>query len=203
MISTVASALLLTQTASVADFFPLVPGTTWEYQEVAGFNSRNYKDVVGEPVEVAGKMAYPVVTIVDEKEDGRIYYMIEGNTLYLVAYDAKKPLGSPRPIIKLGPGTTKWEFEGDTVFLNSPAAMKMKCQASLKGKKEVLGKEVEMLEVRFEGQLGEAGTSVRSNQVAYYAKGIGLYQMLSDNTIGQAKSKSSLRLLRFVRGKRE
>jgi hypothetical protein len=203
MIVTVASALLLTQTSSVADFFPLVPGTTWEYQEVAGFNARTYKDVVGEPVEVGGKMAYPVISMVDKKEDGRMYYMVEGNTLFLVAYDANKPLGSARPIVKFGPGTTKWEFEGDTMFLSSPAAMKMKCQATLKGKKEIFGKEVEMLEVRFEGQLGEAGTSIRSNQVAYYAKGIGLYEMLSDNTIGQSKSKSSLKLLKFVPGKRE
>jgi hypothetical protein len=198
MISILAALALSQSTSSVADYFPLQPGTKWDCQETAGMMSFTTRHVVGDPVEIDGKQATPIISTHQGKEFVRTYYRIEGDSVLIVAYDAKKPLGSPTPILKLGKGSVKWEFTGDSVMIHEPIGISMKGESSTPKKRSVLGQETEAIEVRLNGILGsDAGTAVKTNQVAYYAKGIGLVEMQSESTVGKTKSKTSLKLVRF------
>lgn len=180
--------------SSISEYFPLALGTTWEYAE-QGMITR---DRVAASEDVAGTPAIPVVSEIQGKEDHRTYYRLEGDTAYIVAFNAKKPLGTPIPVLKIGPGRTKWEFTGQSMLYNEPVPQSMKAESAPKGKRKVLDREVEVIEVKMNGMLGSnPGTAIKVNQVAYYAKGIGLIEMLSENTIGAQRSKSQLKLVRF------
>ncbi|MFY9233205.1 MAG: hypothetical protein WAO58_01975 [Fimbriimonadaceae bacterium] len=194
MITLLAATAMLGAGQSVADYFPLTQGMSWQYAS-DGMISR---DRVAPVEDVGGSPAIPVISEVQGKESHRTYYRVVDDTVLIVAYEAKKPLAEPVPILKFGKGRSTWEFTGQTMFINEPAPMTMKGEASLKGKRKVLDQEVEVIEVKLSGMIGSnPGTAVRSNQVAYYAKGIGLVEMLSENSVGATKSKSQLKLVKF------
>lgn len=193
MISLLAAAAIVAA-PSISDFFPLAVGTTWEYAE----QGMIIRDRVAPMEDVAGAPAVPVVSEIQGKEDHRTYYRVEGDTAYIVAFDPKKPLGMPIPVLKVGAGRTKWEFTGQSMLYNEPVPQSMTAESAPKGKRKVLDRELEVIEVKMKGMLGSnPGTAIKVNQVAYYAKGIGLVEMLSENTIGSQRSKSQLKLVKF------
>jgi hypothetical protein len=186
---------------SVADYFPLVRGMSWEYSESGAYGGVTHEEV-GEPETIDGLTSYPIVQRMAGKEVGRTYYRIDSNTVYIVAYEAGKPLAVPQPILKAAEGRTTWEFTGQSYFLNEPVDITMKATAVRKLQMMVLGEKRDAIEVKYEGQVGKnVGTALRVNQVAYYAKGIGLVEMTSENIAGKQKSKSQLKLLKFTPAK--
>ena len=193
------TALTLTPSVeSVSDYFPLVPGTKWHYSESSRGGDVSFVDEVGKPVDLEGGSATPILT----KMSGRLvdtrYYRVEGDTVWWVAYGEKKMLPQPQPIFKLGSGKTKWTFDGETMFVNEPAPFRNESESNRKGRRKVLDVEREVVEVRQKGLLGgDRGTQVRGSQVAMYAKGVGLVELQSEQSMGGNTSKSLLRLVKF------
>ncbi len=183
---------------SVADYFPLTPGTKWVYQEEMRFMVSTYVDEVMAPVEVGGAPATPIVTSRDGKVDATYYYRISGNTVYLVAYDPKAPLNPPRPILRLGEKKETWDYVGLTPMVKDPVPLKVKGESSAKGRRKVLDKDVECVEVKFDAQMGRTTVDlVLSKQTAIYAKGIGLVEMISRTTIDRVTDEGKLKLVEF------
>lgn len=186
------------QGPSVAEYFPLKPGITWTYQEVGGITTNVYTDKVGEPIDIEGKPASPIISSLRGKQIGSTYYRIEDNTVFIVAYNPKKPLSTPQPVMKLGAARLKWEYAGDSVFLNEAIGLVMKAESGLAGKRPVMGIETSVVEIKLSGVLGEnPELALKVDQVAYYAKGIGLVEMLSENRLGTRTSKTQLKLVKF------
>src|SRR5579884_3442892 len=100
MLAALAAVTFLRPGPSVADFFPLVPGTLRTFQE-QGVSNTVTVDEVGQPVDVGGKPAVPVKTREGTKLVNTTYYRIDGNTVYIVAYDPKHPLPDPMPVLQL------------------------------------------------------------------------------------------------------
>lgn len=189
-------------TAGAGEYFPLIPGTKWTYREESAFMPGDYIDEVKEPVEIGGQKCYPVETRLDKKVLETVYYAEAGDTLFIVAYDPKKPLEAPRPLFKAGTAKLKWEYTGTTPFMNQPIPIRVKGESVSKGIRKVLDREVECIEVRLDAQLGtEKEKFLTSKQTAIYAKGIGLVEMQEKATVARNTEERKLRLVEFTPGR--
>lgn len=186
---------------SAADYFPLVPGTKWHYEERVGRGVTIHLDEVLEPVEVGGHMATPIASSLNGHVYDTVYYRIVDDTVMLVAYDAKKPLELPVPILKVGDGRVKWEHVGETELANEPAALSMKCESAPKGEREVLGRRVPVVELKVDASVGGSDmTGIRNRQTAIYGKGIGLIEIKGEGTVGPRTTKFERKLVKMERG---
>ncbi len=196
--SLVAAILLLSAPAGpeAIDFFPLVKGNRWTYQDTLN----QYTDVVESPVEIGGTSAIPVRTIMDGKSLDTIYYRVDKDNVSIVAFDAKSLLPAPIPVFRLGEGN--WTFTGSTKWLGGLAPITIKGSNSRKGKRKVMGKDAEILEVRLQAQIsgGDGGAGMSVNQLATYAAGIGLIKMEQQNVVNKVTQKSKVELVRFEPG---
>ncbi len=190
----IASALV----SPASDYFPLVPGTKWTYQESGERTKFMIVDEVKAPSAIGGRQAFPIVSTLDGRLLETRYYRIEGDTVLLVAFDKQKPLTVPHPILKVGDHKTVWEFTGVTPFMNSLAEFAFKADSERKGKRSILGREAECVEVRINGIVdGGGGTKLESRQTAVYAKGIGLVEMRERRVIARNTVESTVRLVQF------
>lgn len=184
--------------SAVEDYFPTKPGTKWTYEQSVGKYSSIYVDEVLPPTDIQGK---PAITIGTHDEDGviqRRYYSIVGNTVNLLGYDPKKPLKDPHPILKFDTNKSEWQFSGLTPFLNDPVPIRMKGTCVSKGRKNVLGDQLDCIEVVLDADIeGVPGKVLKMKQIAIYAKGVGLVEMDSEEKIGNNVKKFKAKLIRF------
>ncbi|MCB8933192.1 MAG: hypothetical protein H6534_07095 [Chthonomonadaceae bacterium] len=186
---------------SAADYFPLVPGTKWHYEEHVGKGVTIHLDEVLEPVDVGGHPATPIASSLNGHVYDTVYYRVVDDTVMLVAYDAKKPLELPVPILKVGDGRIRWEHVGETQLANEPAALSMKCESAPKGEREVLGRRVPVIELKVDASVGGSDmTGIRNRQTAIYAKGIGLVELKGEGTVGPRTTKFERKLVKFEPG---
>ncbi len=198
MITGVALCLLSAIEWKAADYFPLSPGTKWHYVSQVGVMTANQIDEAKEPIDIAGELATPIETRIEGRLMGTSFYRCDGDTLYLVAEDAKKPLKVPQPILKVGDGKQKWAFSGETMFLGAPAFLESSSEANLKSARAVLDTKTDTFEVRTTAKVGNGSlAAVAGKQTMYYAKGIGLVEMISEQVVAKNKTKATLKLIRF------
>lgn len=191
--------LVLVQSPLAEDYFPLKPGTKWEYSEDNKFSKKSYVDTVLEPVEIASQLAYPIQTTENGQPLEKVYYRASGDTVFIVAYDKEKPLPSPRPLFKVGTGKSNWEYRGTTPFYEDLVPLEVKGSASAKGRRTAIGLTVDCIEVKFEAQLMAApGMVLKSNQTAIYGKGIGLLEMTEKTTVDRKSEERKLKLVSFT-----
>lgn len=173
------------------DYFPLLKGTRWTYRDMVN----EYVDEVMEPIKIGEVDAIPVTTFLDGKRAESTYYSSTPEGLFIVAYDAKKALPSPMPVFKSK--ERSWTYSGLTQWLGGFSPIEMKGSVSPRGKRKVLGKDVETIEVRLDAKIGGAeGGSMSVKQTATYARGIGLVRMVQSNTINGREQKSTVELVR-------
>ena len=197
-----AVSLMSPPATGAGDYFPLVTGTKWTYREDSAFNPGDYVDEVKEPVEIGGQKCFPVETSLNKKLLETVYYSEAADTIFIVAYDPKKPLEAPRPLFKAGASKTKWEYTGLTPFMGQPIPIRVKGESTPRGIRKVLDREAECLEVRLEAQLGtDKEKFLVSKQTAIYAKGIGLVEMQEKATVARNTEERKLRLVEFTPGR--
>lgn len=194
--------LLWNPAVEASDFFPLIPGTKWEYREETKFSSHTYLDEVLPAVEIGGRSAYPIQTSEDGKTLETVFYRASTDVIEIVAYDEKKPLPSPRPLFKVGKGKSTWEYRGTTPFYEDLVPLEVKGESTAKGRRKLFGNDADCIEVKFEAQLMAApGMVLKSNQTAIYAKGIGLVEMQEKTTVDRKSEERKLKLVSFTPGK--
>jgi hypothetical protein len=187
--------------SGVEDYFPLQPGATWSYVEEGPAQSLSYVDTVLEATEVGGEPAIPVESRVAGKLDQTRYYRVIGDTVYLVAYDPKKPLKAPQPVLKAADRKVTWDFKGLVPFFKDDVPLEFKASAAPKGRKKVLGEERECLELVLDAKmLGGPEMVIEIRQQALYAKGVGLVEMKQRQTIKGKATESTIRLTSFEIG---
>ena len=198
MITLLLAATILPST--VGDYFPLVPGTKWTYEEKVGRMASVQQDEVLAPVEIGDHLTYPIASSLNGAVFDTLYYRVDANTVWLVAHEPKQPLALPIPVLKAGDSRLKWEHIGPTSLADEPAPMTMKCESSPKGMRDVLGKRLEVIELRIDATVGGAGTAIRNTQTAIYAKGVGLVEMRGEGRVGKTTTKFERRLVKFELG---
>ncbi len=190
--------LASTALEGVGDFFPLNPGDEWQYVEEAERMSARSVDRVGEAVEIGGTKVFPVMTLADNKEIDRVYYLVGEGSVSVFAFDKNKPLLSPYAIIKNPTLGEKWKHQGETYVQGALADLKLDGRVKKLDSVEFDGKKIEGLEVRLVATvLEEFGTKITFTQVATYGKGIGLIKMESTSKLPKKTIKSTRRLVAY------
>jgi hypothetical protein len=199
-----AVALLAPSQPQAAEFFPLVPGTKWHYEEIGTAGAVLYVDHVGTPEEVDGKLAVPVSAFQGNRKLDTTYYRADGEAVLIVGYQPDKPLQVPRPILRVGSGRVRWNFVGDTPFYHDPVPLRMEGEANLRGTREVLGRKVDVLEVKLTAKVGgDAGTALDIRQTTLYGRGIGMIEMTEVGKVGKSSHRRTLKLVKFEPGEKE
>ncbi len=189
-------------TPSVSDFFPSAVGTKWTYEESADLKSA-YSDVVVEPVSFEGVPTITIVTKtntkVGEQVVGMTHYRIIGDTIFAVAFEKKMVLADPHPILKIGAGTTTWEYKGVTPLSSVLLPMEFKATSKWKPKMNLFGEDRDCIEVDMTAIIKEAGGTVTTNvhQISTYAKGLGMVEMSENTSYNRTKSSRRVKLIKF------
>jgi len=204
MVSTslLALAILVPAKIDAADYFPLAPGTKWVYQETTKGAIGIVTDEVKPPELVGEESAFPIETRQEGVVLDKVYYRMTPDAVLIVAYDAKKPLESPRPAFRIGNEKLNWTYVGTVSVMGDSVPVTVKGVSTPKGKRKVLDRDVECIEVLLEARMGGSGPGgMETKQTAIYGKGIGLVEMTSRNKAGRRTEESKLKLLEFTPGK--
>ncbi len=180
---------------TAGDFFPLNEGRKSTYEE----KSISYSvttDVVGKEETIGSQRGVQVTTWQNNKEISHAFYRVESDAVYLLAYSKQNPLPTPMPLFKLGTKRAVWEFGGVTGTKEGAEGMKIKGESELKGLREVLGQKVEVLEVKITAEVGLGASKEIVEQIATYAKGIGLVELTSKTRVSKRSADSSLKLVK-------
>ncbi len=196
----IASLILLTlcqtptaapQGPSIKDFFPLVAGTKWQYLATSEGPNTNITMVVGPAEKVGDDQAIPIVTRIMGRDVDKIYYYAKDSTVFIVAYNPKKPFPSARPVLQIGEGgNARWDYRGD----EDGFPLSVNCESNLKGKRKVLGQDVDILELKVDAVLGSDSVGMKFKQTALYARGIGLVEMTEERKVNKNTYKKHLTL---------
>ena len=190
-----ACALVPTRADSAADYFPVGAGTKWTYTEETRYGSGKYTDEAKAPIEFGADRAYPVERRQEGKVVDTVYYRIGGDTVSIVAYDPKYPLEVPRIVLKVGAGPQRWEYSG----VGTASHIKVKAVSTTKGKRSILGREAECLEVKVESILEVPDQRpLVSRQTSIYAKGVGLVEMQDKMTVDRKTEERKVKLVEFA-----
>jgi hypothetical protein len=187
----------------VTDYFPMKPGTTWEYNVVVDASAIRAKQEVRvlEPVEVSGSKAFPFQVYLDGKSDSTSYYRLAEGFVKLVAVNSTNALPSPIPILPAEPRAgNKWTFEGQTIVFGSAAPSTMKFKVIGIVKTDVLGKQVDAVKVECESKVGNDKVALPIKTTEYYAPGMGLVYRRQEFTT-KAGGGATTTLVRFEEGR--
>lgn len=183
---------------SASEYFPLEPGVRWHYVERSEGRNTTFVDEVKPPVKIAERTCVPIETRTEGKPYETRYYNVQGDTVLLVAYDPSSPLDPPIPILKLASHKTDWTYAGFTIMLTGSVPLEFKATGTPKGKRKILDVERECYEVVMDAKIdGGRGLSVRSVQIALYARGVGLVEMKQQTTVGTKTTESTTKLIKF------
>jgi hypothetical protein len=173
----------------------LTPGTVWVYQDVVDGLATVRTDRVGNPLPVGGANAVPIVSIVRGQVDGSTFYRVEGDIVWVVAFDQNRPLDRPYPALKVGSRRVGWQHTGPTQWMGAPDVISIKGSSRPGGQRDVLGAKRETLEVTVEAQVGPEGLNLKSKQRSVYARGVGLVSTEETITVNKNKSHRKTTLL--------
>jgi hypothetical protein len=197
MVLLAALCLPLLQVPSARDFMPLIVGTRWTYRET-GEEALVFVHTVESSVRVSGQVATPVVVRSQGSPLSTTYYVVNDNTLGIIADDdLRDPYSPPRPVFKVAAETQNWTYAGKVPFDSGDAPITMTGSSRLGQKQTVLGKEVDTLEVTLDGTLTPPKKKpIMQHQVAIYGKGIGLIEMTATQSFNGEKHVQHLELIK-------
>ncbi|MBX3112178.1 MAG: hypothetical protein KF857_09230 [Fimbriimonadaceae bacterium] len=189
-----------------AAYFPTVPGTTWTYSEKTGRSQEVFTDKVGKPTKLLDKEVAPFTTVSHGRTSEPTFYLVEGDTVFVIFKSyIKKEVDDQvvreattyqYPVLKVDDKRTTWEFAGKTEFMKTVADMVLKGTSRPIGKRKVLGKDVDCVEVTLDVIYGAAGEPpIKSVQRSVYGKGIGLVEMEQTTTVNKEKYSSKRTLV--------
>lgn len=180
---------------NIAEFFPLNPGDTWEYLVEGVGGTIRMTSRVKEEVEVGDSTAFPVETLLQGRVTGTTYYRVKDNSVYVVAFDIKRPLFDARRMLTVDSKTVKWDYQ----FTEDLLPVDVKNEATLRGRRKVLDRDVEVLELKVDAVLGDPrGANERMTQVFLYGRGIGMFEMTEERKVARNTFKRKMKLAKFT-----
>lgn len=202
--TTIALIALSQSTASpsvVSEYFPMNPGDEWTYEERSEGRGQTSEDSVGSAVPINGIPAFPISTRLDGRPSGVAYHAFVGDSVMIVAFDIKKPLEPPYPILKCDANRRgTWEYTGTTSFMGEFANLSLKGSTKPGPTMDVLGTKRETIEVTLDAvvsvpELPKAG--VKNQQIAIYAKGIGLVELRETSQVSNRREERTRKLISY------
>lgn len=181
-------------TKMVEEYFPLRPGDEYVYMEEASRIRTTFVDRIGQPVEIGGRTAFPITTLLAGQAVLTSYFAYEGDAVVNVAIDPKQPFASPYPIFRVGDKAIKWEFVGTAPVGETSTMIQLKAESRRTRTRDLLGARRETVQVAI---TFESADGVRTKQVATYAAGIGLVDLEDNVQVGRIRSKRTRKLVEF------
>jgi len=148
---------------------------------------------------MGGAQAIPVTETQAGHPPQTTYYQVGDGEILIVAYDLKHPLPTPLPVFKFGSGKVEWEYHGATKIGVEGERMTAHGEARSIGMKEILGKKVDLIEVRLQTQIGSGLSALNYDQRTVYGRGLGVVEMNTKVRLGKGKQtmESSTKLVSF------
>ncbi|HWP30688.1 MAG TPA: hypothetical protein VNK96_03040 [Fimbriimonadales bacterium] len=179
-------------------YFPLKPGTTWEYHVIVGDKEFGIqKHVVRPPLEIQGKKVFPMDVIVNGQVDNVVYYAIEGDFITVAAVEEKKLLPKSIPVLPLKPtaGLT-WEYQGEMPLAGFYSMSTTKTKIIGFEEAFVLNKKQRVLRVDSDTEYQVGREKVHVHSTEHYLSGVGLtYRKLEVK--GKPKQTTIMELVRY------
>lgn len=179
-------------------YFPLKPGTTWEYHVIVGNKEFGIqRHVVRPPVEIQGKKAFPMEVIVNGQVDNVVYYAIEGDFITVAAVEEKKLLPKAIPVLPLKPtAEMTWEHRGEMPLAGFYSMSTTKTKIIGFEEALVLNKKQKVLRVESDTEYQVGREKVRVHSTEHYLSGVGLtYRKLEVK--GKPKQTTIMELVRY------
>jgi len=207
MFLTAAVAAIVCQIGTASDYFPLEPGTKKVYEQTQGKMVSRQTDTVGKPVEIEGQILTPIVTEANGQKIGTTYYLVNGDTVNSVGVVSRVVDKVPKDIclppvaiLKVGDKRMEWYSRELVNWFGKEYPQHLKATANYKGKRKLFGKDVDVIEVKYDITLGEGVgvADVRSTMTALYARGIGLIEQKDESIVSKVKTKQTLKLVEFT-----
>ena len=96
-----------------------------------------------------------------------------------------------------GTGPAKWNYETN----EEGVPLRVTCETAFRGKRSVLEKEVDVVELKLEAVLGdEKSIAMTIKQTAIYARGIGMVEMTEVRKVNNKNHKRRIKLTKFEAG---
>ncbi len=180
-------------------YFPTTPGISWTYKVQSDRRSQVVIDRVGKATKLLDKEAFPFTSTVDGMESEPTYYLVDGDTVYVIfrsytkkegddGLEVRTPVTYQYPVVKTPGKSEKWDYVGKTQFMKTSVDMVLHGSSSPAGRRQVLGKDVECVRVQLKVMFGAQGEPpVTSEQSSLYGKGIGLIEMTETTTVNKQK----------------
>lgn len=194
MLTALLAAAAMAPAASAEDYFPLTAGSKWTYQNVS--TGEVVVQETGPAIDIGGQQATPLWMRERGRRGETAYYRVDGDTVYIVAYDPKKPLKDPIPTLKVGTGKVKWAYSGSIPFEGGDAILSQSSEAVAK-KAKVLDVPTDVIEVKTDALVG----GIKFKTTVLFAKGLGMVENSGETRFGKQLTRQVLRLTKFEPGK--
>lgn len=188
-LTTLASFALGLVEPTVGDFFPTEAGSTWTYRDTINKTESTCEDQIIGSFDVNGLTTIGIRSRIDDRNFENTYYRIEKDKVMLVGFDIKQPLSKAYPVLQLpNGGPRKWSHSGETMIFDERAPLEMECTAKMLYSFSYKGEKYPAIEVSIKGVVDMGSrAAVKSDQVAVYAKGIGLVRLRETGSFGKQK----------------
>jgi hypothetical protein len=197
----VATLLGLSMLSPVGDYFPLVPGTKWTYEDADG---RQLVQVAGEPVDIGHDLTgTPIKKSASGRNFGIDVMRIDGDTVQLVgSIDKSKetPLDvfpDPQPLLRISNGKCEWRYTDQIFTENGPIGVQIVCDSNKGPKRKVLDREVETVTAHSVLRFGSGQFAREVRRDMIYGKGIGMVETTEATKIQGKTVKKVLKLVKF------
>lgn len=188
-------AMLALAAPGIAEFFPLNAGDVWEYTTEGAGGAMRVMNRVQPKRPVGDHEAYPVQMILQGQVMGTTYYAIKDNSVYVVAFDIKRPLLDPRRMLAVDDKPVKWDYQS----VEDLMPLSVSNEATLRGKRKVLDREVEVLELKVEAVLGDPkDVHEKLIQTYLYGRGIGMFEMTEERRVSRNSYKRKMKLAKYT-----
>jgi hypothetical protein len=201
MILTALVAAIL-MSSSVEDYFPLVPGTRWTYQDDDG---REMTQEIGQPIDIGkGIMATPRTTSAAGESGNAELYRTDGDNLLLVGFYDKRSKLSPLTLInptqivfRAGSSKVEWKYTSELPTGLGPVLVQVHGDSTKGPRRKVVDRDVETLIVHVVSQIGNEKPGVEVRQDVVYGKGIGMIEVTETRKAQGETVKKVLKLVKF------
>jgi len=189
--------LAVTLKASTAgDFFPLKPGSTFTYEEKG--SSVQLTRTIGDALDMGGVTVTPITDRTIGSSAATTYYRVDSDQVLIVGYDVKHMMVTPMPLFKVGSDKVTWDYSGTTKTGPEGERLLARGESHAAGQREVLGKKVDVIEVKQQTLLGVGMSSETFEQKMIFGRGIGLIEWTNKTTLGNNKKKSNVSTYRLI-----
>ena len=181
-----------------SDFFNLTPGIKRTYVEKGVDGETTTIDEVLAPIKSGDDVVVPVTTTtLAGRPMGSSYYRASKSGVYLIANQIDRPFNQPVPMLELNKDRGSWKVMLQLGKDERLEVYRIQGEARVLGTRDVLGKRVEVCEVKTTVEIGGGAAVERTTQNAIYAKGIGLVEMTSVAMLGKQKAERTLKLIKI------